>query len=26
VYIPRDIDYSLRAGDAGARFFRIVVD
>jgi quercetin dioxygenase-like cupin family protein len=26
VYIPRDIDYSLRAGAAGARFFRIVVD
>jgi hypothetical protein len=25
VYIPREVDYSLRAGDAGARFFRIVV-
>ncbi|HEX4492079.1 MAG TPA: hypothetical protein VH914_12805 [Acidimicrobiia bacterium] len=26
VYIPRDLDYALRAGDDGARFFRIVVD
>jgi quercetin dioxygenase-like cupin family protein len=26
VYIARDVDYALRAGDAGARFFRIVVD
>jgi hypothetical protein len=25
VYIPRDLDYALRAGDGGARFFRIVV-
>jgi hypothetical protein len=26
VYIPRDLDDALRAGDEDARFFRIVVD
>jgi quercetin dioxygenase-like cupin family protein len=25
VYVPRDTDYSLRSGDEGVRFFRIVV-
>jgi quercetin dioxygenase-like cupin family protein len=25
VFIPRDTDYAVRAGDSGARYFRVVV-
>ena len=25
VFVPRDTDYALRAGDAGARYFRVVI-
>jgi hypothetical protein len=25
VYVPKDTDYAIRAGDEGVRYFRIVV-
>jgi hypothetical protein len=25
VFIPRDTDYAVRAGESGARYFRVVV-
>jgi hypothetical protein len=25
VFVPRDTDYSVRGGDEGVRFFRVVV-